>query len=134
MYRIKTNLLDQCRREFGVLSSVSRCAQELEQKGELDDGDPLSNFFKKIFAQVSFVVVAGERPRGNAALCWAVTTRVLCHCSLQGDENQQRAMMKSYVESNGTVLSTNWNEVGSKKVECSPPEGMEPKPNDPWKE
>ena len=34
-------------------------------------------------------------------------------------------MMKSYVESNGTVLSTNWTEVGEKKVECTPPDGME---------
>lgn len=31
------------------------------------------------------------------------------------------------VESNGTVLSTNWKEVGSKKVEGSPPDGMEVK-------
>lgn len=31
------------------------------------------------------------------------------------------------VESNGTVLSTNWNEVGSKMVEGSPPDGMEVK-------
>lgn len=31
------------------------------------------------------------------------------------------------VESNGTVLSTNWKEVGSKKVEGSPPNGMEVK-------
>lgn len=29
------------------------------------------------------------------------------------------------VESNGTVLSTNWKDVGSKKVEGSPPDGME---------
>ncbi|PNH05200.1 Protein SGT1 B [Tetrabaena socialis] len=68
-------------------------ARELEQKGELDGGDPLNNFFKKIFSQ--------------------------------GDEDTQRAMMKSFVESNGTVLSTNWNEVGKKKVDCTPPEGME---------
>ena len=67
--------------------------QELEQKGELDMGDPLNNFFKKIFAQ--------------------------------GDEDTRRAMMKSFVESNGTVLSTNWKEVGTKPVECTPPEGME---------
>ncbi len=33
-------------------------------------------------------------------------------------------MMKSFVESNGTVLSTNWDEVGGKKVECTPPDGM----------
>ena len=42
-----------------------------------------------------------------------------------GDEDTRRAMMKSYVESNGTVLSTNWGEVGTKKVECTPPDGME---------
>lgn len=67
--------------------------QELESKGELDMGDPLNNFFKKIFAS--------------------------------GDEDTRRAMMKSFVESNGTVLSTNWSEVGKKKVDCTPPDGME---------
>ncbi|XP_027358102.1 protein SGT1 homolog isoform X1 [Abrus precatorius] len=41
------------------------------------------------------------------------------------DEDTRRAMKKSFVESNGTVLSTNWKEVGSKKVEGSPPDGME---------
>jgi len=41
------------------------------------------------------------------------------------DEDMRRAMMKSFVESNGTVLSTNWKDVGSKKVEGSPPDGME---------
>lgn len=41
------------------------------------------------------------------------------------DEDTRRAMRKSFVESNGTVLSTNWKEVGSKKVEGSPPDGME---------
>ena len=41
-----------------------------------------------------------------------------------GSEEQRRAMMKSYVESGGTVLSTNWQDVGNKKVEVSPPDGM----------
>ncbi|OIW06602.1 hypothetical protein TanjilG_03996 [Lupinus angustifolius] len=41
------------------------------------------------------------------------------------DEDTRKAMKKSFVESNGTVLSTNWKEVGSKKVEGSPPDGME---------
>ncbi|MCJ1224644.1 hypothetical protein MMC12_001289 [Toensbergia leucococca] len=36
----------------------------------------------------------------------------------------RRAMMKSYQESNGTALSTNWSEVGKGKVETSPPDGM----------
>ncbi|KAJ1687996.1 hypothetical protein LUZ63_019386 [Rhynchospora breviuscula] len=42
-----------------------------------------------------------------------------------GDEDMRRAMMKSFVESNGTVLSTSWKDVGSKKVEGTPPDGME---------
>lgn len=40
------------------------------------------------------------------------------------DEDTKRAMMKSYVESNGTCLSTNWSEIGTKTVETKPPEGM----------
>ncbi|KAF9617768.1 hypothetical protein IFM89_038530 [Coptis chinensis] len=43
------------------------------------------------------------------------------------DDDIRRAMSKSFVESNGTVLSTNWKEVGAKKVEGSPPDGMEMK-------
>ncbi|KAK5089783.1 Cochaperone protein [Exophiala xenobiotica] len=33
------------------------------------------------------------------------------------DPDTQRAMMKSFSESNGTALSTNWSEVGKKRVE-----------------
>ncbi|CAD7699273.1 unnamed protein product [Ostreobium quekettii] len=40
------------------------------------------------------------------------------------DEDTRRAMNKSFVESNGTCLSTNWKDVGSKTVECTPPTGM----------
>lgn len=43
------------------------------------------------------------------------------------DDDTRRAMMKSYVESNGTVLTTNWEEAKEKTFETSPPEGMEAK-------
>ncbi|TVY82606.1 Glucose-insensitive transcription protein [Lachnellula suecica] len=43
------------------------------------------------------------------------------------DPDTQRAMMKSYQESNGTALSTNWSEVEAKKYDVAPPEGMEVK-------
>ena len=40
---------------------------------------------------------------------------------------QQRAMMKSYTESNGTALSTDWGSVSKGKVETQPPTGTEAK-------
>lgn len=43
------------------------------------------------------------------------------------DADTRRAMMKSYQESNGTALSTNWGEVGKGTVPISPPDGMEAK-------
>ncbi|KAL9579669.1 MAG: hypothetical protein Q9212_004971 [Teloschistes hypoglaucus] len=43
----------------------------------------------------------------------------------RADPDTRRAMMKSYQESNGTALSTNWSEVGKGKVETQPPDGME---------
>lgn len=39
----------------------------------------------------------------------------------------QRAMMKSFTESNGTALSTDWNDVKSRTVETIPPDGVEAK-------
>lgn len=41
------------------------------------------------------------------------------------DPDTQKAMMKSYQESGGTALSTNWGEVKNKKYEADPPDGME---------
>lgn len=41
--------------------------------------------------------------------------------------DQQRAMMKSFQESNGTTLSTDWNSVSQGEVETKPPEGVEAK-------
>ncbi|TFK93476.1 SGS-domain-containing protein [Polyporus arcularius HHB13444] len=41
------------------------------------------------------------------------------------DDDTRRAMMKSYSESGGTTLSTNWDEVGKAPVEVKPPEGSE---------
>jgi suppressor of G2 allele of SKP1 len=45
----------------------------------------------------------------------------------QADDDTKRAMTKSYTESGGTVLSTNWSEIAKKKTEVSPPDGMEEK-------
>ncbi|KAL9716271.1 Cochaperone protein [Leucoagaricus gongylophorus] len=41
------------------------------------------------------------------------------------DEDTRRAMIKSFSESGGTTLSTDWDKVGKKKVEVAPPSGSE---------
>lgn len=41
------------------------------------------------------------------------------------DDDVRKAMMKSYQESGGTTLSTNWSEVKKGEVKGSPPEGIE---------
>jgi suppressor of G2 allele of SKP1 len=46
------------------------------------------------------------------------------HLYQNADEDTRRAINKSYQESGGTVLSTNWEEVSKAPVEVSPPDGM----------
>jgi len=41
------------------------------------------------------------------------------------DDDTRRAMMKSFQESGGTALSTNWDEVGKGPVPVKPPSGSE---------
>lgn len=49
------------------------------------------------------------------------------HLYKDATDDQRRAMMKSFTESNGTSLSTNWADVKDGKVETVPPEGVVPK-------
>ncbi|GMP96395.1 hypothetical protein CsSME_00045061 [Camellia sinensis var. sinensis] len=89
------------------------------QRPSYPSSKPRTTDWDKLEAQVK-EEEKEEKLDGDAAL-----NKLFGDIYKNADEDMRRAMLKSFVESNGTVLSTNWKEVGSKKVEGSPPDGME---------
>ncbi|XP_043218297.1 protein SGT1 homolog [Amphibalanus amphitrite] len=61
-----------------------------------------------------------EKPEGEEAL-----NSLFQKIYADGSDDVKKAMAKSFTESGGTVLSTNWNDIGKKKTEVKSPDGME---------
>jgi suppressor of G2 allele of SKP1 len=65
---------------------------------------------------------AEEKKEGESAL-----NEMFQKIYADASDETKKAMNKSFSESGGTVLSTNWNEIGKGKTEVKPPDGMEHK-------
>ncbi|KAI5629517.1 protein SGT1-like, partial [Silurus asotus] len=61
-----------------------------------------------------------EKLEGDAAL-----NKLFQQIYSDGSDEVKKAMNKSFMESGGTVLSTNWMDVSKRKVDVNPPDDME---------
>ncbi|RKP02333.1 hypothetical protein CXG81DRAFT_10913 [Caulochytrium protostelioides] len=83
---------------------------------------PTSSKKPKNWDQIEKAIEAetDEKPEGQAAL-----NALFQQIYQNADDATRRAMIKSYTESGGTALSTNWQDVSKGPVPVTPPEGME---------
>lgn len=61
-----------------------------------------------------------ENEEGDAAV-----NKLFQKIYAEADDDVKKAMVKSFSESGGTVLSTNWNDIKKKRTPIKPPDGME---------
>lgn len=74
------------------------------------------------WSKISNNIENDDKPKGEAAL-----QQFFQSIYASASEDVKKAMNKSFQESGGTCLSTNWDQVKNEKVPIKPPEGVEPK-------
>jgi len=81
---------------------------------------PAKPIGSKNWDKIATELTKDEKLEGEAAL-----NKVFQDIYAGASDDQRRSMQKSFLESGGTVLSTNWDDVKKGPVKGSPPKGME---------
>ncbi|EJS41760.1 sgt1p [Saccharomyces arboricola H-6] len=106
--------------EIGKNSGHSACTSAAEESSKEKLSYPSSSKKRIDWSKLDIDEEAGQEDAGSPDAFFQ-------KLYAGADPDTKRAMMKSFVESNGTSLSTDWEDVSKGTVKTSPPEGMEPK-------
>lgn len=113
--------------QWSTLETTPRETQKDPQKAEKEEPVhhkyPSSSHYTRNWDKLVAEVKAEEKeekPEGDAAL-----NKLFQKIYGDGSDEVKKAMNKSFMQSGGTVLSTNWQEVGKEEVAVKPPDGME---------
>lgn len=109
--------------EFHGIKAVPHKLNSSSEKEESVHKYPSSSIKYKNWDRLAKEVQEEEKKEedsGDAAL-----NKLFKQIYSDGSDEVKRAMNKSFQESGGTVLSTNWKDVRKEKVEVKPPDCME---------
>ncbi|XP_071950292.1 protein SGT1 homolog [Antedon mediterranea] len=108
------------RKEEGIRWSTLQGEVKPQKEKDIVKYYPSSNKQTKNWDRLVKDFEKDDEPQGEAAV-----NSLFQKIYADGSDEVRRAMNKSYSESGGTVLSTNWSDIGKKKTEMKSPDGME---------
>uniref|UniRef100_A0A8D8XYX6 Protein SGT1 homolog n=1 Tax=Cacopsylla melanoneura TaxID=428564 RepID=A0A8D8XYX6_9HEMI len=105
--------------EIKLTKTTDERWSDLEKKNEAQTATAPKTPYKTDWDKISRQI-EDDKKEGEAAL-----NELFQKIYGEGSDEVRKAMNKSFLESGGTVLSTNWDEVKRSTVDIKPPEGQE---------
>lgn len=107
------------------LTQNSAPSESSARSKDLGHNYPSSCAYKRDWDKIATDIAKSEEEEEKNAQGEDAVNKLFQKIYNEGSEDVRRAMNKSFMESGGTVLSTNWKEVSKETVSVKPPDGME---------